>query len=381
MAERDRAIRRARQTLEGRAMNKIAIIGAGGYVGARLIEQSFLNGAPKLVPIVRSWRSQGRLARYGTCTVRGDASEPKSLVPLLRGCSIAINLTMGNNARILGDVQSIHAACQEAGVGTFVHLSSAEVFGRVDSPVPSEDTPPNDRHWMEYARAKIAAERWLRAQQDPRVQVVILRPGLIWGPGSGWLVGPAQAMVDGTAFLINEGRGVCNLIHVDNLIQHFLALSKVQVVGSGCYNVSDAELITWVEFYTAIAREIGQDPGSIHRIQESDYHESIASRLGGLGQLSVALAIKKRMSGATKIRIKQQLKDFLSPPRDKPEPILHQALVTKDLWWLQGTRNKLPTGKFRLTYPSLSLRAFPELMSAAGTWLRHAGFDRADMDR
>jgi nucleoside-diphosphate-sugar epimerase len=213
----------------------IAIIGAGGFVGSRLIERSELLGTPPLVSIVRGWRSQGKLARFGLRTVRGDAKDPASLAPLLKGCGMAVNLTMGDDKRIVGDVRSIYAACVDAGVPVFVHISSAEVFGRAEQAGLTEDSVPDGEHWMEYGREKAAAEAWLREQADGPVKTVILRPGLIWGPGAGWLVQPAQALIDGTAFLFNEGRGICNLIHVDNLIEHLLELARSDDVESGVY--------------------------------------------------------------------------------------------------------------------------------------------------
>ncbi len=140
---------------------------------------------------------------------------------------MVVNLTMGDDKRIVGDVQSIHAACQKAEVPLFVHISSAEVFGRAEAQHLSDDSAPDGQHWMAYALAKTAAETWLRSQSDGPVQIVILRPGLIWGPGSGWLVEPAKALIDGTAYLFNGGRGICNLIHVDNLIEHLRSAGEV----------------------------------------------------------------------------------------------------------------------------------------------------------
>ena len=129
-------------------MKPIAIIGAGSFVGARLVERAELLGDMPIVPIVRSPRSQGRLARFGTPLVLGDAGDRASLVPLLKGCGMVVNLTLGDDRRILGDVQAMHAACQEAQVPLFVHMSSAEVFGRAQDPTLSDDSvadsPPLD---------------------------------------------------------------------------------------------------------------------------------------------------------------------------------------------------------------------------------------------
>lgn len=355
-------------------MRPIAIIGAGGYVGARLNERAALLHDPPLVSIVRTWRSQGRLARYGLRTVRGDASDGASLVPLLKGCGMAVNLTMGDDKRIISDAQSIHAACRDAGVPLLVHMSSTEVFGRAETPGLDEESVPGGRHWMEYGRAKAAAEAWLRSQSQGPVKVVILRPGLIWGPGSGWLVQPAQAMLDGTAFLFHEGRGICNLTHVDNLIEHLLVLARTENVGSGVFNVSDRETLHWAGYYRAIAAEIGVDESSILLLPDSAYREGPMQKLIALGNGAPAKAIKRRMSGATKVRIKQQLQDFASPPISGHQPVVSAPAVSKQLWWIQGTARKLPSNAFAEQYPDLQLQAFSELMGASGRWLRYAGF-------
>ena len=352
-------------------MKPIAVIGAGGYVGARLIERSELLGRPQLVSIVRTWLSQGRLARYGVRTVRGDAGDRASLVPLLEGCGMVVNLTLGDDKRIVGDVQAMYTACREAGVPLFVHMSSAEVFGRAEDPALREESAPDGQHWMEYGREKAAAEAWLRSQWDGSVKVVILRPGLIWGPGSGWLVEPAKALVDGTALLYSEGRGVCNLIHVDNVIEHLMVLAQSEPQ-SGVFNIADPETLSWAEYYHAIAREVGADESAIRLAPDSDFRESPWKRLM---QLPPAMAVKSRMSGQAKVRVKQRLKDLVASRHPESRPFVPQPSVSKQFWWVQGTARKLPSSAFAERYPTVRLQSFPDLMAAAGRWLRWAGFE------
>lgn len=359
-------------------MKPIAIIGAGGFVGSRLIERSELLGTPDLVAIVRGWRSQGRLARFGLRTVRGDAGDPASLTAQIQGCGMVVNLTMGDDKRILSDVKSIYAACVDAGVPLFVHVSSAEVFGRAEQAGLTEDSAPDGRHWMEYGRAKAAAEAWIRSQANGPVKTVILRPGLIWGPGSGWLVQPAQALVNGSAFLFNEGRGICNLIHVDNLIEHLLVLAGADDVESGVFNISDAETLTWADYYRAIAKETGADVSAITMLPLSEFREGRLERVMALTNIPPAKALKRRLSGATKVGMKQRLQDRLSPPITRSEPFVASPAVSKQLWWIQGTARKLPSGGFAHRYPQLKLRPFAESMAAAGRWLRYAGFENTN---
>jgi len=43
----------------------VAVVGAGGFVGARLVEMATLAGRTDVVPIVRAYRSVGRNAHLG----------------------------------------------------------------------------------------------------------------------------------------------------------------------------------------------------------------------------------------------------------------------------------------------------------------------------
>lgn len=354
-----------------------AIIGAASFIGARIVERAELLGEMPIVPIVRSPRSQGRLARFGARLALGDAGDPASLVPHLKGCGMVVNLTLADDRRILGDVQAMYAACQQAEVPLFVHMSSAEVFGRAEEPGLNDESVADSPHWMEYAHGKRAAEAWLRSQPDGPVQVVILRPGLVWGPGAGWLVDPAEALLDGTAYLLNGGRGICNLIHVDNLIEHLLQLAKSPNPRSGVFNIADAETLSWADYYHAIAGEVGVDPSTI-RLLPLEFREGRLEKIQKVLNIAPARALKRRMSGGTKARLRQQLNDWVSPPISEVQPIDTEPTVTKKLWWLQGTVNKLPSTGFAEHYPDLQLQPFADLMSAAGRWLRYAGFERAE---
>ena len=65
---------------------------------------------------------------------------------------------------------------------------------------------------------------------DGRITIVVLRPGLIWGPRSPWVLGPASELVNGTAYLVGDGGGICNLIYVDNLVRRLETMSPLASV-------------------------------------------------------------------------------------------------------------------------------------------------------
>jgi nucleoside-diphosphate-sugar epimerase len=88
-------------------------------------------------------------------------------------------------ATVLGTERLLNAAA-EAGVRRFVYVSSiwvAAVSG--GHGVVDEETPYRAEQLTDYIRSKISAEQAVRRQAaEGRIEVVIARPGRIFGPGA-----------------------------------------------------------------------------------------------------------------------------------------------------------------------------------------------------
>jgi nucleoside-diphosphate-sugar epimerase len=81
-------------------------------------------------------------------------------------------------------------------------MSSAVVYGEVTSPNIADDSDPICKHWMPYARAKAAAEVFLRnVLSSSPVEIALLRPGIVWGPRSPHTLGIVESLLQKRAFL------------------------------------------------------------------------------------------------------------------------------------------------------------------------------------
>lgn len=360
----------------------IAILGAGGFLGARLIERSLLAGDQRVVPILRFPRGLAKLSRLAPIWRRGDASKPEELATVLLDCRVVINLTTGADDRILPDTAALVDACINAGVKRLIHMSSASVYGQVPCANLPDDALPLSDLWMEYAREKGRAESYLRGlMRKCGLEITVLRPGMIWGPGSIWLAGPAEALRSGTAFLLNGGRGVCNLIHVDNLSDDLLQVANFQGDSTGFFHSGDDEDLNWKQFYSGLAREIGVDPSGIHEIEMPTWNEGLLNGFGFIKDHPWAKAVKRRMSKEFKLKVKRQLREF----RESWSPEGREAgtvpVVTKVMWWNQGTRHRLPTTAFATKFGRSGRLTFEEGVMRGGNWLRFAGFSVDPFDR
>ena len=202
-------------------MNKsVAVIGACGFVGSQLVEHLASTGETQVRAIGRNPHKL-ELLSCGTGTVTkhvADAQRPRSLQTAIAGADVVINLVTGSPSTIRRSTRTLYRACVAANVSRLVHLSSAVVYGAVESPLINDDSPPIRGHWMPYARAKAAAERELHAQFGKGdLQITVLRPGIVWGPHSPHILEIARSLCQKRAFLVNDGEGIFNSIFIANL--------------------------------------------------------------------------------------------------------------------------------------------------------------------
>jgi hypothetical protein len=118
---------------------------------------------------------------------------------------------------------------------------------------------------------------------------------------------------------------------------------------------------------------MGVDPATISTQPDVGYRETLSSRLFRMSDTLPARALKRPIHESTRRRIKQSLRERIRPPLGQPQAYVPIPKMDKGTWWLQGTRRKLPS-TFAASYPGLQLRGFNELMTAAGHWLRYAGY-------
>jgi nucleoside-diphosphate-sugar epimerase len=356
---------------------KIAILGAGGFVGSRAIELFHLTGAFDLRPVVRRPAALARASRFQLDCRLADALDSRQLEEAFRGCDALLHLATGDPRMITGSVRPVYEAAARAGLRRIVYMSSASVHGQAPDPGTSEDTPLHQRHALAYNNAKVAAEReWRRLEQCGGPEIVVLRPAIVFGPRSRWIASCAEELLAGRAYLIDGGRGVCNTIYIDNLLHAArLALTAPQAA-SGTFFVGDRERITWLDFYHSIAHALGIDPATITMLDRApDFHPGFRDRLRAF-KSNPAAQVGLR---CTPPRLKRSVKAALAAwrvtsamPDDRaaapgPQPTLEMTLLQRCTW-------QLPWAKAAAALGYEPLVPVAEGMRRSIAWLRFAGY-------
>lgn len=358
---------------------RIAIIGASGFVGLRLVERWHLTGLAEVVPIVRAYRSLAVLARFSLPWRLADASDSVALAAALRGCDAVVHAALGDPNQIVTMARALYPAAERAGIKRIVALSSAAVHSLTPESGTNETSPVLLRQKSDYNSAKARAEEILMiARQGGGVELVQLRPSIIHGARSRLVAEIASQLMAGTAYLVDEGRGICNAVGVDNLIDVIWQALSCPVADAHSFLLNDRETVTWRDFYAEVATNIGMNLSGVHSIQAPSFPQNASQKLARLAAQKSAMAIMPLIPARVK-RIAKAAAAAWNPGASPatwnlPEPA--QPQITEEMCLLQSCRWRYPTTKADSMLGFAPALSFSDGMKRTGSWLRFTGLVR-----
>lgn len=238
------------------------VTGASGFVGTRLVDRLLAGGWD-----VRAFqRGPGPVGRPGLETIRGDIRDEALVASSMAGADLAIHLAAALGSSRLGekDFLAVNAggtkivleAALKAGLKRTVHFSSAGVLGHVEGNEPAdEDHPMNPRD--AYDRTKLAGERIALDLASRGLDVVIIRPGWVYGPGDKRTFKLIRAIAGGRFILAGRGEARQTPVHVDDLVEGVL-LAAEKGRGGEIYNLAGRETLTVRAMAETIASACGK---------------------------------------------------------------------------------------------------------------------------
>ena len=356
---------------------KVALMGASGFIGSRMVEMFHLGGLGKIRPIVRSFGGFARLARFDLDCKIADAADERALTAAFAGCDFVVHAVHGHPAIVESSIPPSYRAACAAGVKRLVYLSTASVHGQAPAPGTDERSPLNDRQPVDYNNRKVRAERLLlRERAREAVEVVILRPGIVFGPRDRWVSGIAQELLRGTAYLVSGGTGICNSIYVDNLVQAIHLALTASHADREAFLVGDAETVMWAELYEQIAVALGKPVTEIHRVAKPEFRQSWKDRMEYFRSLKLTQAALPLFPAKIKRAAKAALIAWPEPTKQsawalagKPAP-----MVTREMAELHQCQYRLPYDKAKRLLGYEPRVTFEEGCRRSIEWLRFAEF-------
>jgi nucleoside-diphosphate-sugar epimerase len=249
----------------------IVVTGARGFIGQRVVEML----APRAKDVragSRALRSAASGAsalsavsdRPGVTPVALDVMDPDQVAAGVRSADVVVHCAMGDRETTVVGTRNVLAAARREGVPRVVHLSSAVVYGPVSGVV--DEQRPLRGGWS-YADWKIAGEKDCEEARAAGLDVVVLRPSIVYGPRAAtWALELGDRLAGGHwGSLGRFGEGICNLIFVDDLVEAIWLCASRDDAACGVYNVNGAHLVTWNDFFAGYNRALGLPPLRVRR--------------------------------------------------------------------------------------------------------------------
>jgi nucleoside-diphosphate-sugar epimerase len=256
----------------------ILITGSNGFIGTRVVQNLLERGYTNLRCFVRPSscldRLQEVLSRFPAAEnvklIVGDLLSRDDCAKAADGVSVIYHLAAGIDKSFAGAfmgsalaTRNLIEAFLEHGKGKrFVNVSSFAVYSNLhmrrgallDEGCPLEDAP-QERHDA-YGFGKLKQEEIVREYgKKSSLPFVVIRPGVVFGPGKRDLSGRIGTKMFGF-FTHVGGSNVLPLTYVDNCAEAIVLAGLRAGVDAETFNVVDDELLTSSQFLKAYKKKV-----------------------------------------------------------------------------------------------------------------------------
>jgi nucleoside-diphosphate-sugar epimerase len=238
-----------------------AITGASGFLGAHLVRGFEARGA-RVLPLVRAVTDR---SPAGARDLESALSDPSVLAGLdVVVHAAAIRHRHGADAATyrvsnIELVERVLRAASQASVRRMVFISSVGVYGFPARLPVTEDHPYAPRTL--YAAAKVEAEmRARRAARELGIELVIVRPTIVYGPGDrNGMLDKMAAMIRASMYrVVGPGDNVLHHTYVDDIVEGvWLAATRPEAAGDH-FILAGPETTTLAALSELVARAVGR---------------------------------------------------------------------------------------------------------------------------
>jgi nucleoside-diphosphate-sugar epimerase len=242
------------------------VTGATGFIGRRLVD-ALVDAGHKVRALVRDPAKAQFLHRPGVELVQGDLGAPVSLHEGVTGAQRVFHcgglvgdwLRPEETRRInVEGTRALLTACTSAGVERVVYLSSLSVYG-LGHHHGTYETAPHRYSGDVYLDSKIDAERMVRVFMDrDGPEMVILRPGFVYGPGDQrFMPRLLEALARRQFAYIGDGSKVLNIGYVDDVVHAALLADSTRAAAGQAYNLTDGTETSLRSFVELLCQQLG----------------------------------------------------------------------------------------------------------------------------
>jgi dihydroflavonol-4-reductase len=244
---------------------RVVITGASGFIGRYLLRECSHREWDVRVLQHHRRLSGGDDLNKEIDIFEGDITNPESLGGLLEDVDILFHCAAALGASIISEndffrinaegTKNVLRAAKDAGVSKILNFSSAGVLGSVKKgEVAHEDYPLDPQN--SYDRSKLEGENIARRFSEEGMDIVIIRPGWVYGPGDRRTFKLIKAIAKKRFILVTKGKAYQTPVYIDDLVRGiFLCIEKGQ--RGHIYHIAGNEVLPVKDIAHTIATATG----------------------------------------------------------------------------------------------------------------------------
>jgi farnesol dehydrogenase len=250
-------------------MDKIMVTGATGFIG-RSLSLLLADSGYIVHALYRSEKKMKGVNHSNIVWYKGDVTDENSLYKAMEDCKYVFHLAAfaqvwAPTKKVFYDInvdgaRKVFESAKKQNVKRVVFTSTAGVIGPSYKGVVDEDTQRTIHFFSDYEHTKNIAERVVMEYVNKGMDIVIVNPTRVYGPGELSVSNSVTKMINQYVrgkfrFLPGNGRSIGNYVYVDDAVKgHVLALEHGK---PGERYILGGSNVSYVDFFKQLS-EISQ---------------------------------------------------------------------------------------------------------------------------
>ena len=250
---------------------KIALIGASGFVGTRLID--LLKAEPQKYEMKNIDLLPSHF--FNNITVIGDVREQVQMDEKLRGYDLVVLLAAQHRDDVtptslyydtnVGGMEVTLKSMEKNGIKRLVFFSSVAVYG-LNKPNPKEDYSPKEpfNHYGKSKwQAEQVAEKWYATHKDWNIDII--RPTVIFGERNrGNVYNLLKQISSGKFLMVGNGDNKKSMAYVGNIVAFVKYMIDNVTTGYNVFNYIDKPDMTMNELVPLVSKVLNKHIPATH---------------------------------------------------------------------------------------------------------------------
>jgi len=241
---------------------KILVTGGTGFTGKALIRRLLHDGHSIVALDNKEGINTDELRDWGAEVIIGSVTDKELVKSLMPGMEVVFHIAAAFRELNVDDnyyeevniegTRNVVNAAQLHAVQKVVVCSTCGVHGNVDNPPAAEDAPIAPADY--YQRTKYEGELVALEAHKKGLNVTVLRPAAIYGPGDPDRFGMIFRRVNKHFFpIFGDGQALYHPLYIDNFIDALIAVMQPDVGNGEVYLIADEQYLTTTELVNKVA--------------------------------------------------------------------------------------------------------------------------------